>query len=369
VPREYLFGTYPDHLIVTSLYDDAADNQDTNNGGRAPQRGDWDTIQAVESGELDLPWTAIRYGGGTPGIGGALSSSTTYLGHVSLDHTEIANSGQRGVLMWTTAITIEHSQILSNTLDGIWLSGVKDLHLAGNTFAGNQGAAVQLQFTGNKFFPSFDVNTAQNNGIDGIAVTGSVDDFALFSPKAGLPFVVPANARLVILASGTVDLYRGTTLELGAMAGVDVYGNFKTIDDPLNPAPAVITSLGDTPDVIWDAIRVYAAGSVFFPNTQVRYGGWVNGMIVAESGFHGSIDIIDSELRDSAKDGLVVFSIGTIHLQTSAFRHNTRYAIANYTSTALDVSGNTWEPWPTDLAAENDIYGPVTCELWICGSL
>lgn len=137
----------------TSLKDDAIGG-DTNNDGTTtyPVAGDWKEILVYSNGTLSLENAVVRYGGKSVS-GSSRSNIKNNGGTISVDSSEITNSGRYGVLHSSGTTTIIGSIINSN-LYGIYFSGGSlsgyDNFISGNSTYGLYNAsAFQIIFENN----------------------------------------------------------------------------------------------------------------------------------------------------------------------------------------------------------------------------
>jgi hypothetical protein len=106
-------GTSASSVYFTSLHDDAADGNNTDNASTAPLAGDWDTLNLNAGASSTITHAAIRYGGYTGG--GSAQGADIYNqgGILTLDNSTVATGATYSVYQ-----TSGTSTIISSTLYG-----------------------------------------------------------------------------------------------------------------------------------------------------------------------------------------------------------------------------------------------------------
>jgi hypothetical protein len=211
-------------VLITSLKDDAcsaADTTrgcDTNNGGGEPAAGDWNRIEAKSSSDgLSLFQTVVRYGGGT--LNAAIETQS---GNTQIEQVEVSHSASSGIrVRQVPEIKLVGSWLHDNKGPGVAVVGETTaikLIFEGNTVENNGGAAVEMDANSileldDPDTPGRQPNIIRGNGLNAVAVKGTMTKARVWQPLDGISYVV----------TGNIDVAQGITFEIrpGAVIKLD----------------------------------------------------------------------------------------------------------------------------------------------------
>lgn len=258
-------GAAADPIVITSLKDDAFGG-DTNgdSASTTPTAGDWNSIEIT--GTANIMHTLVRFGGNpqnrfTPrgsieadqGALTLLSSTVEYsAGYgirlanatASIQQSTILHSGVRddyelaGIFSHLTNLTLADSTIAENQ-NGLAIHGEipgLTMNVSNNSFRNNTGNAIKL--VGG--FPTFADNTAEGNGLNGIAIrTLGLSFPAAFS--GNLPYVVATY--FLVGEEATLNMKPGVIVKFSALGFLAIKGILDARGT--SDAPIIFTSLLD----------------------------------------------------------------------------------------------------------------------------
>ena len=254
-------GTEADPVVFTSLADDSAGGDTTNDGPTVGSRGDWGGLRVNFGGALDATGLAIR-NGGVFGI-----------------RALVAGGGE---------LTLNSSQVSNNEGPGLDLnSQTTGLAIRGCSFDDNTGIAIENAAVTS--LPGLDNNSASGN-LEGDVIRASlapVDTDTAIGPRNLLNgvLVVPGSGDLLVLGGQTLTLGAGTIFKWETPAALDVLGRLDA--NGTASRPVVLTSIGDddfggdsgadglTSGAPGDTrgLRIPVEGSARLENLRVRYAG------------------------------------------------------------------------------------------------
>lgn len=307
-------GTAADPVVFTSLKDDsyAGDtNQDATT--TAPAAGDWTAIKLLAQGSV-FDRAVIRYGG-TEDIGGGywanirLENASTTITNSTIEYSKTYGifvrdtaggsiesniiryhnrniSGQTkgvGVVLSNSSPAIRNNQFTQNTR-GLIIETGSGSAISGNTFS----QQIDEIATINVAYPVFSGSTADQNGINGLLLEGTMQQDYAFS--ADLPYVVrstygvasgktltiPAGAIVKLQTPGNFSLSGKLTAQGSAASKIvftsihdDGCGATPACGDTNNNGTSTSPQAGD-----WDNLTFLSgAASSTLSHARVRYGG------------------------------------------------------------------------------------------------
>lgn len=240
-------GSAEDPVVFTSFKDDeyAGDtNQDATSTQAAPR--DWSSIKLRGPGS-QFDHAIFRFGGIPDASGESWAMLRANDTDISVKNSIFEKSGAYGMWLTNTSGVIESNLMRDNTdgehMDRVGLVATDgNLEIRGNTFENNgmglrltsAGAGHSLKVSENIFrknesfaaqsigaYPEFSVNTAEENGINGINIQGAVQkDFTLL---ADLPYVIQ-NIIYTVEPGKTLTINPGTIIKLQGGGGMQIKG-------------------------------------------------------------------------------------------------------------------------------------------------
>lgn len=379
-------GTANEPIVFTSLKDDtyAGDtNQDA--ASTAPSPGDWLTIALKKNGS-SFDHTIIRYGG-------LVDSNDLYSANIRADsissftltHSVIEYANLYGVKVKNSSGTVTSNTIRFNTRNlpgqtqsvGIAVENgspeIRDNHISDNTNGLLISGASSIPtishntFERNIYFAAesigaygaFSGDTAQENGMNGIFLQGSLA--INYTLSADIPYLirnstytVPANKTLTV-SPGAIIKFDGTLAKISSAGALLINGTAGN--------PAIFTSFHDdtyggdtdatsTPAAAgdWDAITISSASSTI-THAIIRYGG--AGLTSAMNVSNVSIPISDSVFDANYLRGLYLSHSASTTLENITFSNHREPAVSESVGLYLDASSATL----TNTTFQNNIIG------------
>lgn len=298
-----------------------------------PQPGSWGRIWFRPGSTGNLAYTNLTDGGNFTGTG-ALHAQNASL---TLHHLRIENSAHYGLFAENSNLLLDQSTIINSGHDGvrIVLDTVQDVALIGNTLVSNTGKAIFLRLLNeNSRFQAGD-NTGAQNGINGIALEGSVGNMTFHNN--GLAYVFDS---LSVSANQQALVEAGVVFKPGPQGILNIVGEL--VANGTASAPMVITSqrddtfAGDTNNDgaatgpqpgDWQAVVVRPGGFLNMNQAQIYFGG----AGTPEPG--GQIRILDSGANlvnltvSQGADGGIYAEDGNVTLLDSHIEANQNYGV------------------------------------------
>ncbi|MBI4224833.1 MAG: lamin tail domain-containing protein [Candidatus Sungbacteria bacterium] len=320
-------GTASNPVVFTSINDDVYGGDINNDGTTTPAAaGDWSTIQPTVSGST-FDYTIIRYGGKLDLFYGSIHANLQ-ASNVSLTVTNSTSefSKTSGIYVSNVSGEISSSTFADNGIGGyagievsagggvaiknsifqrndiglsIGGSSSQTTPVSGNSFLDNTGYAIQ--FSGGKV--SFSGDSASNNGLDAIFLSGS--SLGGITLESDLPYVFDTNTTKSVSSNTTLAVSPGAILKFKSAAALYIDGVLSA--QGTTASPLVLTSFhdddcgitptcGDTNEATtspaagdWGGLIFRSTGSTasLLDHAIVRYGGNKNTNI----GDRGAVEI------------------------------------------------------------------------------
>ena len=363
-------GTPAQHILFTSLKDDAGTDANFDGDASWPRPGDWGRIlfgNSSDDAATTLQFVEVRFGGSTGSGVEIVSAAPTIVDSV------IARSAGYGVKANTQAApNIQRNLILDNTGGGVWLGGTSTATLSNNRLWGNGGYAVYMDAS---CYPDIADNDAFDNVTNGVRVSGGVAFSQTWS--ANLPYVIEGNLTIsngpaLILQPGVLVKFKDTSSLLS------VYGAL--IADGADDSPITFTSIrdddagGDTDNnggIFWPAPgdwqRIdFTAQSddtrTLLRHATIRYGGSASlGSIVVNSAAPHIISntitlasghglyllaqanplVEENTILQNGASGLYMTGAAVPTLNNNVFQRNRAYAVEMMADSKPHYAGNT----------------------------
>ena len=403
-------GTAEKPIVFTSLLDDEYGG-DTNNDNAAtiPKPGDWRSIKISADGSV-FEHATLRYGGLEDPSGSFWANMRIEDASAVIKNSVIEHAQNYGLLLKNSTSTIESNtirlnnrnvpgmtpgtgmiinggapSILKNTFSkntvGLVIYGGASSKIEENNFTDNIQEAIQS----NGAYPTFTGNTAQNNGTNGVLLSGELDrDYELSSNLTYIipnSYVTPEGKNLTIKA-GTILKLMGTGLmlvrgKLNAKGTVDKKIVFTSINDDEYGGDTNANGTSTTPvpnDWLHLTIK-NGTGTSTLEHAVVRYGGnkpvfsaplgalhiknstiEIKNTTVEKNYFLGismenanSVVINDSLIKDHSDPGPETFfgiyltASSTPTIQNTSFKNNETHIFTDGTSSFIDGGGNSFE--------------------------
>ena len=182
-------GIVSDHIVFTSLLDDAAGGDTNNNGTTSPATANWGRIEVGSSGSATMEYVDIRYGGGS-------GSPVTHL---------YVNQGD---------LTFRNSTTQYSHGYGIRIQG-SDPVLEDNTYSNNNGAAVSMDINSS---PAISGATITDNGTNGLEIDGGTLDGDRYWDDSDIVYVTMGD--ITVPVGITLTIGPGLIIKLAALTTI-----------------------------------------------------------------------------------------------------------------------------------------------------
>ena len=392
-------------IIFTSHYDDEFGGDTNGDGaGTSPSAGDWEWLHFKNSSGSKLENVVVRYGGkyhtfscySNPSFTNGMVKVEN--GEINIKNSLIEQSYTRGIWLDNSSGTIEDSQFLNNGSEeyldsaaiyiegqdsgpiiknstfkndkiGIWIENKAAPTIENNIFEDNQ-----ISIKTNTLLAAFSGNTAQNNNLNGILVSGfgfsegvSQVDWKL----ADLPYVFESSA--IISFGQTLNIKPGVIIKFKS-GNSRIYVNGILKAEGSSDKKIVFTSFndddyaGDTNNDgnstqpfagYWDFISFSASSTnSILDNIIVKYGGWYK-KFAGSSGAvkidNANVTISNSVFENNLTSGLELNNCTTTIENTTFKNHRAKYNYNREDSKGLLAKNAT--PVFTSTAFNNNYYG------------
>jgi len=325
---------------------------DNNNNNKLNVIGN---LVAVGTQALPILFTGVVQSpnswGGLNLNGSVATPASASLDFVTVEYAAIgASAGE--IFSDHANLTMDHSTVRNSAGNGLLTTGSTQINVRNTTFSGNAQNAVFLSP------PPGDIAlanlSASGNGADVVRLGGLsviVHGNRRWS-NPGIPYLV--DVQVINQAGDILSMDPGTLMRFTG-------GGFLTIGgelDALGTAGEPIVMTGATPSPgAWRGLSVYGGGARALAQLDyvtLEYGGSdINGANILVS--NGALDVRDSIIRNSQKDGVRFDSNATGSLLNTQITGNTLYGVRNTAPTRAVLASNNWWGDPggpiSDLAA------------------
>ncbi|HST69403.1 MAG TPA: right-handed parallel beta-helix repeat-containing protein [Solirubrobacterales bacterium] len=408
-----LLGTASNPVVVTSLKDDVAGG-DTNKDGSAssPTPGDWGRIGYLSTAGGTIENAKLRYGGAATDMVNieCPCESQVTIANSSITHSKyaglstyraklkvfnsnisdnslagirvrggspeitgntISRNGEHGINMsliqgYIANVDMDGNLIEDNTKNGIRVyapgapTRIATASLGDNTLIGNSEKAIEYDAYSNSAEdpsymasavpPNIDTNVVEENGQNGIWLTGELKESTSWQ-GTDYPIVVP-KASLAVGPAATLTLEPGVIFKGEGGGGIQVRGDLLTegsAEDPIT-----FTSIKD--DTVggdangdggatepkpgdWGRISFPSIGGGYLSYMDIRYGGSASDMVNIECPCESQVTIANSSITHSKYAGLRTYRANTKVLHSN-ISDNSSYGIS-IRGGSPEITGNT----------------------------
>ncbi len=236
-------GSSGSPVVFTSIKDDAHGG-DTNLDGSATQPGpdQWGAIWfGANSIDNSLEYCWIGYGGGYY-TSAMINTATSDL---SIRHSTIAYSAERGVYCDAASPVFENNQFIGNQTDGIFFNQLDkqvNLNFSNNTFTNNGNFAVFAALNETESDISMIGNSSTGSSHNGFGIQGTIAGSVEFDANPVFPFIIWED--VTINEGAVLTLTPGTTVKFNDHYD-DLFVNGSLLASGTSNDPITFTALAD----------------------------------------------------------------------------------------------------------------------------